>query len=420
MTQVSRSCPSCQAEIDTTLGFVPWCEACNWGLDPSPHTHRPPGRVEAWWQTRLNKVSTAEHERLLHRGLDAGASHRQLVLVLATIVHLLTALVAFLLLLLLASGAPWPIKALVGLILAGVIWEIGPWPKGRPPRGFELDADSAPILHALVADIATHLGVEPPALLVVSEQINASWSCYGLRRRRALLLGYPLWSVLSPQEKLALLGHELGHESSGDLRRGWYVGSAVNSLRAWRELLTPAVQDMAGGFTAYLVYVAQWVLLLAMAPIIALLGALELGLGTLALRRGQQAEHVADRIGARVAGREAALSLTSRLAQVESLGFALDVVLRYDGEADVRGAARSYVASVPEHEVRRQLRLAAVTQQRIDESHPPTTRRLELLQLAPELPSLVVLDDARAEAIDQEIEAAMPWVHLRMIDAARG
>lgn len=419
MTQATRSCPACHAELHASPGFVTWCESCDWGLDPSPHEDRRQGRVEKWWQARLNKVSHAEHDRLVQRGLEAGASDRRLVYLLATIVHLLTASVVLLLVLLLASGAPWPVKAFVGLILAGVAWEVGPWPRQRPPRGFELDADSAPALHRLVAEVATQLQVAPPAIVVVDEKINAGWSSVGFRRRRALLIGYPLWAVLDPQEKLALLGHELGHEASGDLRRGWYVGGAVDSLRAWRELLTPAVRDMEGGLMAYLVYVGQWVLLLAMAPVIAVLGALELGLGTLALRSGQQTEHVADRLGARVAGREAALGLTSRLAQVESLGFALDVALRYDDEVDVGGKARSYVASVPAHELRRQLRLAAVTQQRIDASHPPTTRRLELLRLAPETASQVVLDEARATAVDREIDAALPWVRRRMTEAAR-
>jgi heat shock protein HtpX len=373
-----------------------------------------------WWRRRLNDLSAREHQTLLARGLGAPpSSDRRAVIALSALVHLVTLVPVALLVLVLLAPWLWLVKALVALLLLGVLWEVGPWRPNRRPSGYELPAERAPALHAVVADVARRLGVSPPSLVLVDDEVNAVWQVYGWRRRRALTLGLPLWAVLDGAGKVSLLGHELGHEASGDPRSGWFVGSAIGSLDAWRELLSPVVDEADGSPGGFVVLVAQWISVLLLLPVVAALGLLELLLGTLALRTSQRAEHVADAIGARLSGRAGAVRAETALVHAETLRFALEVAVRADPQADVWDTARAHMASVPDHERARLLRLAAVQLQRIDASHPPTTRRLELLERADDGPAELVLDEETEQRIDGEIRSAGQYVRRRLLDEAR-
>jgi hypothetical protein len=61
----------------------------------------------------------------------------------------------------------------------------------------------------------------------------------GLRRRRVVHIGIPLWFTLEPQPRVAVLGHEVGHFVNGDLRRSLLVGSSIDTLIELVQALTP-------------------------------------------------------------------------------------------------------------------------------------------------------------------------------------
>ena len=77
-------------------------------------------------------------------------------------------------------------------------------------------------------------------MIVVDVDWNAAWTLAGWRRRRVLVLGLPMLAALGPQQRVALIAHELGHDRNGDVIRGLFVGSAVNGLRALSWLLHPS------------------------------------------------------------------------------------------------------------------------------------------------------------------------------------
>lgn len=61
--------------------------------------------------------------------------------------------------------------------------------------------------------------------VAVNGETNASVSTYGLRRRRLLTIGLGLWEILGTGQRIALLGHELGHYANGDTARAWSSGT---------------------------------------------------------------------------------------------------------------------------------------------------------------------------------------------------
>ena len=84
--------------------------------------------------------------------------------------------------------------------------------------------------------MAAEIGARGVDTIVVEPDVNAAVTTYG-PRRRVLHLGLGLWAVLTPRQKVALLGHELGHFANGDIRHGVVVGSALHTLRLWVVVL---------------------------------------------------------------------------------------------------------------------------------------------------------------------------------------
>ena len=78
-----------------------------------------------------------------------------------------------------------------------------------------------------------------PDAIVADTRWNASWALVGWRRRRVLVVGLPLLAALGPQERVAMIAHEVGHDRNGDVTRGLFVGSAVAGLDALSDALRP-------------------------------------------------------------------------------------------------------------------------------------------------------------------------------------
>lgn len=101
---------------------------------------------------------------------------------------------------------------------------IPPWGRWNDP-GPALDRSSAPRLFQVLDDVARQAGVRPPHDVYLVRDVNASigrrWA--GLRRRRYLTIGLPLFEVLSVSELRAVLAHEFGHQHQGDLRLGPFI-----------------------------------------------------------------------------------------------------------------------------------------------------------------------------------------------------
>ncbi|NUW38495.1 M48 family metalloprotease, partial [Nonomuraea sp. SMC257] len=105
---------------------------------------------------------------------------------------------------------------LLAVLLLGTAWLMRPR-LGRLPAGPHLRGrDRAPRLFGLLDRVGAEVGAPPVDVVFVSAEDNAAYARIGRRGRRALIIGAPLWARLGPQEKVALLGHELSHSSNGD------------------------------------------------------------------------------------------------------------------------------------------------------------------------------------------------------------
>ncbi len=416
---VSRLCPECGAEIRHDRRFTPWCASCEWNVDPVRAAEEPPKLLE-----RRRRALARRHGERLLREITDGAPLRPrrdassvLAQVLAVVVHGVTVILVGLGVWFVVGGLGATLFV-VGLFLLAIAVILRPRVV-RLPEGIPLlDRINAPELFALVDDVAAVVGTRGVDRIAIDSHFNASVSPYGVRGRRLLTIGLPLWEILSPEEQVALLGHELGHLANGDLRHGALVWSASRSLDVWSYLFAPIRLSGSWGVLAFN--------LMTYLPALTVEG-IRILLDTLTLRAAQRGEYLADRFAATAGGSDAASHLMDRLLleslvtttlgrersrQQTLLGTrqALD-----QGSEDLWRLLAEEVDSVPDHELER-LRLAGLRQgHAVDSSHPPTHLRRACLALAASRRPEVVVDTDREADIAAELSVSRRTIARRRL-----
>ena len=302
-------------------------------------------------------------------------------------------------------------------LLVGAAWLTRPRP-GTAPEGVRW-VDGPQTLR-LVNGIAHAAGAPAPHRVGFDERLNASYAVVGWRRERLLIIGLPLWDALPPQQRVALLGHELGHAAAKDSRHLLLVSTALEALHEWmlvcryeasaaaevrRQLMLPG--------ESFLVQLSE-VLTRWLLALVGLLPAATYGLLLVVTQRqSQRAEYGADIAGTRVAGRTAMTGALSTLMECDALDLAMRRTVMGTDRGDVLAAVRAQsreLASAGWPSRRNRHRNGPY------DSHPPDDLRRALVATLPELPPAVVLDPVSAHAIDGELEPLRDWVNRRVYD----
>lgn len=407
----SIGCPNCGTNLPVDDAYVTWCHKCGWNLK-APDTSPPKSRLEALYSRAGMRLDARLIERLAQTNQLSPrlTPSRTAAYAIAACVHLVSValLVAVVLATIYAIHHPWAF--LVVLLLGLMTYVLRPRPGKLPTKGL-VEREKAPTLYALCDEIARSLETDPIELLAVDSEFNASWAVLGWRRRRTLTLGLPMLAMLPPQARAALMAHELAHARNGDSTRGFFVGSAVNALYAWYEMLGPQQDGIVTTGAEFLVNGFLWVV---SRPIWWLLH-LELHL---LLRDSQRAEYLADLLAADVAGAPAVVELHERML----LGTAFFGVVRRasrNSMEDLLLRARSEIDEVPERERERRRRAARLEEVRLQSSHPPTGSRIALVQRRGTPQPKVIVNDERSAAIDAELESRRKSIERKLVDDFR-
>ncbi|WP_157592354.1 M48 family metalloprotease [Solirubrobacter soli] len=309
---------------------------------------------------------------------------------------------------------PEPFSILFGLAMVCAAGLMRPRVPGMPD-GELLDPAAAPTLHALAGKVASALDRPPPSAIVADARWNASLAVVGWRRRRVLVVGVPLLAALGPDERVAMLAHEVGHDRNGDATRGLFVGSAVDGLDALAAALRPPRRAAAFeelGAVEWLAGALTWVLT---RPVDAVLW-LE---ARLLLRDMQRAEYLADAAAARVGGSAAAIALHERVLLHPTFQHAVQQAAI---ENDARGTlsrVRAALDAVPARERDRRRRVARLKHARLEDSHPPTGMRIALLEDRAPHPPMVTLTLFESERIDAELAPLEAAIGRALVDRYR-
>jgi Zn-dependent protease with chaperone function len=383
---------------------VAWCEKCHHNADPQAPEDKTAraARRRATARKRGERLFAELSER---DELDKpGSALRALGVTMALGVHLLSLalLIGSLTLMISVGSVPAFVLGCIGIIIA--VWA-GPRVQ-RGPRGKGwLRRAEAPALFGVLDRVCAELGAPVPVAVGRDGDFNAYTLRTGLRGKPVVVIGLPLWRVATGPERLALLGHEIGHTVNGDTLNGMLGYAASRSLATWRMVFHPGnirTHRVRGRGSVGMTHALAELL----APLILLpLYLCFFGLEQLHARIWQQlsprAEYHADALAGRLAGRDALVSLIEKLACGSAVSFVL--TQRTGTARDRRERLRDYLRTMPEHERQRQLVVSESRGTSVDATHPPTYLRRSMALRMPRRPAALTVSDEEWRRIDVEL-----------------
>jgi Zn-dependent protease with chaperone function len=226
-----------------------------------------------------------------------------------------------------------------------------------------------------------------------------------------MTIGLALWSTLSAQQRVALIGHELGHQMNNDQRKSMLVFGAAVSMAQWSYLLNPGK-----GMVRFrgLASLGELIAIVLMLPLALAAAGLAWLLDVLGSRQGLAAEYYADTLSAKIAGTDAAVGSLERTLVAGSCSRHLIHTAKFDKSADPWAELARFAAAIPGTELERQRRLGRLRLPAIDSTHPPTQLRADLIRKLPYRTAEVVLDSGRAAAIDRELSGPVNAATVRL------
>lgn len=407
----SVECPGCGRAVPEDGIWVTWCEGCDWNAVTGA-LRRPGGMVTRWRRGMAQRVGARTYDDLL-AGRPAAPLARVAwvgVLLLCAVVLVLDAAVPVLLVGTVIDDhlGFWHWPAVV--LMAVATYVVVPRPPRVPDSVMHVTRAEAPSWWALVDEVAAAVGVRPPAALAFDTGLNACVGPIGRRWTTTVVYGLPLLAVQQPQERVAVLAHELGHLRGGDVRRGVVAGLAMTSLCQVLDVLWPdAIDENPVDEVAGMVMIANVLRRVLALPVLGLLYVID----RLACGASPRQEYLADAAAARVAGTEATRTAVLRLLGLTGISARAQSAARR-GE-DVWEALASAPVP-PERELARLLRGSELTGHLEDSTHPPTHLRARLLTARRAQAGCVVLDPTRERAIDAELAAVRDRLGQRLRD----
>lgn len=439
--QHQRTCPKCDNVLEITIGYPTWCEKCNWNLEPEEP------ELLQWLKARqkqdpfeklYEKVRRVRRDKIAIPESFASGNYKMTldtlaVYGLALLINSLLFLPVFALVWFRLHEPTWVTAVFNTLPFFAISYWL--WPNFGPLPDEFLAPEKYPTLYGFVNKIAQSLGAPKVNHIVINSMFNAAYSVYGLRRTPVLMLGWPYLAVLTREEKVALLGHELAHAVNGDPSRGLFVGTATHILQNLYKIIWLVRNwglGLAFGFGLFLLVSALFARPLFSADIwhsmvLIVLGGLLLSLipllGVFGLRyflwrERYRAEFRADRLAAQVAGSEPVASSLQKTSWAHAIAMAMNLhyrqMIKTKQYQDLTVLLNQHIEEAPAKETERIKRLEAKKEQIIYDTHPTKTALLAALAANPITTPSVTFSEAEWAAFEKEfaeliIEVQKKW-----------
>lgn len=392
------TCPSCAGTLTAADPGPRWCPDCEWNLT-APPAALPRRRRRAVERTYATDARLSA--QVAGRPPRRAPAARDTLLLLAVSVVLAAAVVALFVtgvVMVLGGSLAWRV---LGALLAMLAVELRPRLPRQPIELGTVHRADQPALWTVLDTICRELGAPRVDTVVLDESFESSCLRIGLRRRPVLHLGLPLWAALTPQGRLALLAHQLGHLVSGDPRQRLLAQPALATFAHLGRVFAPEAMvrrhqiEVRGAYDGAIMGNAPQGNLLwegvatvlssaVFAPLRWVCDTLQARLEVLAARDGQRAEYVADALAADVAGTAATVEYLETLLLAEPVstavhrwlrvGAGVETVLWEAGEARERNAG----------ELRRAEQRSIREESAPTAQHPPTGLRLRAVRSWPQ------------------------------------
>ena len=307
---------------------------------------------------------------------------------------------------------------LLALVFGGAFLGLGWMLRPRKPQlpVGAVGRDSLPETFALLDAISAQLDAPKVSKVVIDNQFNA----YAAEVRNTPIVGIGalLWLASDRPQRLAVLGHELGHLAHRDTRRIALPDRALMVLNAWQNLLdmdhyvdahTGVLERESNGIFADLVSAA----------LRGIVDTLTWAILKLSFAESQKAAYLADASGLRVAGRQASLTALDLLVRIEASGALRSGILPRQGEAgfDFLSRLAATVDQLPPDQAARALAAHSAEKLSLDTTHPPTAYRQAFINGLPEALLEPPLEIANWAAFEVELKAHFEKIGRREIAA---
>ncbi|QSB15370.1 M48 family metalloprotease [Natronosporangium hydrolyticum] len=402
----TASCPECGSPL-AALRHAQWCPGCEWGLYRFAPERQPAVFGWRWLDRWAHRVAFTLNGRMF-RALSGGELRPTTVTparasVIAASVVLLAAVAAMFVGGVLLIVADFPSLTIVpGLLLVLLALVLRPRFGKLDPLLASLSRNDAPTLFDLIDRVADATGAPRPQVIGVHREVNAAAGAVGVRRRRVLSLGLPLWVQLTPQEQVALIAHELGHFANGDVRRGPLTQPALLTLGTAARVLLPNPADLARAGNP-LLYLVTLIIHLIQGLIARALWTAQLVLLWLGLRDTQRAEYLADDRATAVAGSTAARGLMDALVTSDTVAAMVARAARESDEVPRWRAAAAASRQRLADQVPLRHQLSLVDDASLFATHPPTGWRRRMIEARPWRDPAIVLTEHQSAQIDAEL-----------------
>lgn len=386
-------CPDCGAIIPAYPRYTPWCELCNWNLQPDSAT----STDHQWQQHLANWLANRQLAQMRRQKPHKGITGSQIIALLSmVVVYLLHGLLLILAGNLILQGGIGRILIAIPLLyqtLRAIFIRYDELPRDMTV----IDERHFPELFKHVREVAYRLTIPMPKI-ALSTQFTATFARIGPNRQPYLCIGIPFAGVLTHGELTALIGHELSHAYDGALTRSLHIQNARTALASWEALLslrrwqwhTNPIITFGGRLLAIPTF-PFWLM------VSAFLNLLEL----LIYHDSQRSEYVADLQSFAVAGNRHAPTLL-RKSYFRHLG-ALQQAYQHARQHQKYQAIQQTLAAIPEREKERVWRIAQMQQPKLRSTHPTVSQRLALIEAHNDIPPSIVLAPKAFAAIQAEL-----------------
>ena len=400
----SQPCPQCGTGMPVYREYVTWCDKCGWNVLPYDRD-KPKNLFEVLYLQLSWRLGKHQFDKLV-AAPDLRPSitpNKVIALAVAVVIHSFTLFMLFVGINFVVQTWFNPLPFLLGIGLIATGWFLRPHlPQiDKEDREDLVLSEEYPVLYAMFDRVADAIGAKPVRQIMLADSFNAAFARVGWQQSDVIELGLPLFSVLEPQERVALVAHEIGHGANGDSSRSLIIGSALYSLNRWYVLLHPdRIWDPDGGilhiissfFANLIMFVLSqiakfWLILLS----------------HLLFRDMQRAEYLADNMAAEAAGTNGVLGLMRKLHSVDTVQMSVTRFYLNNSKSSLFDTLKAQVRNIPPREIARIERVERLLASRLDATHPPTAYRIDLLNARPVRTPKVLLSDEENQAIDAEL-----------------
>lgn len=409
----SIKCPKCGSNIEVTEGYVEWCEHCLWNLNSRQEESYKTNIFERMYSNMGRKLGKEIFQSLVKSGSIKPTMNvsKVLALIISCSVYCVS-IISIVLMVFMIRNFGISIGS-ISLSLVLLCIAVLTLPRfGKLPKNI-ISRSEYPALYKLVDDITKSLNSKDIYGIVINERFNASYTEVGIKRRKIVYIGLPLFYILNDEEKVALLSHEIAHGINGDVTRGLVTSTAINTLITWYKIVFPKRNIRFRKGYVYLLSEITDLIMLILSKIVLLIIII---LVHVVYNDSQRAEYLADYIGASISGTNAMKSLLDKLNLDNTFRIALQKSALSNGNINFFHELLTQVNLVPNKELERIHLVERLKGSSLHSTHPPTAYRISLIDQTDNFSPKVRLSNNDSLLIEKEIKQIRNNIERELLD----